>query len=339
MSNLAVKIATQLLIQCAGVICTYILAVVGAKAQVTSDSTLSTTIQTAEGMFLVTGGQQVGGNLFHSFSSFSVPEQSAVIFENGISVQRIVARITGNSVSRIDGQLQNRGNASLILLNPSGVIFGPTATLQLGGSFLATTAADIIFADGTSFGVSDPQSQPLLTVSTPTGLQFGANPGRITIDQPTAVTSPPSQTAGLAVLPGNTVALIGGDILLQAGEIVAPGGRIEIGSVADGSFVEISSTDTGWTLGYTHADQFQDIQLSRFTLNTNGVGSGPIQLFGRQIHIADDSGVSSINFGTEVGGNISVNASELVAVKTGSGLGTFSLSSGLQEISLSILSN
>ena len=47
------------------------------------------------------------------------------------------------------------------------------ATLNIGGSFVASTAEAVNFADGASFSATVPQTNPLLTVNVPLGLQFG----------------------------------------------------------------------------------------------------------------------------------------------------------------------
>lgn len=67
--------------------------------------------------------------------------------------------------------------------------------------------------------------------------------------------------AGLAVQPGKTLALVGGDATLEGGNLIAKGGRIEVGSVAGSGGVSLTPTDKGLTLGYSGVPDFADIHL------------------------------------------------------------------------------
>jgi filamentous hemagglutinin family protein len=113
-----------------------------AYAQIAPDNSLpdnSSVIQ--KGLIQeINSGTTRGDNLFHSFSRFSVSPGQTAYFNNIDSVKNIIGRITGNDVSVISGILKANGNASLFLLNPNGIIFGQGASLNIGGSFFATTA-------------------------------------------------------------------------------------------------------------------------------------------------------------------------------------------------------
>ncbi|MBE9018858.1 filamentous hemagglutinin N-terminal domain-containing protein, partial [Chroococcidiopsidales cyanobacterium LEGE 13417] len=149
------------------------LAQVPPDSQLRPDNTLgvdnSIVNSSPDGIDTISGGATRGSNLFHSFEQFSIPNGRAALFDNGANIQNILTRVTGGSRSEIDGILAARGTANLFLLNPNGIIFGQNARLIVGGSFIATTANSINFADGTQFSATPGTGTPLLTVSVPLG--------------------------------------------------------------------------------------------------------------------------------------------------------------------------
>ena len=143
-----------------------------ALSQVTSDGTTNTTVRPSGNNFDILNGIQKGNNLFHSFTEFSIPTGGSATFNNSTNVVNIINRVTGGNISNIDGLIKANGNANLFLINPSGIVFGENAALNIGGSFLGTTAESILFEDGFEFSAVNPQNEPLLTVSVPLGLQM-----------------------------------------------------------------------------------------------------------------------------------------------------------------------
>ncbi|MGA7937278.1 MAG: S-layer family protein [Kovacikia sp.] len=283
-------------------------------AQVTSDGTLSTTVSQVGSDFTITNGNQVGNNLFHSFSQFSVPTGGSAFFNNAVTIQNIFARVTGGSLSNINGLIQANGTANLFLLNPAGILFGPNASLNMGGSFVASTANSLRFSDGSEFSAVNPAASPLLTVSIPIGLQFGSNPASITNQSQASLggaTNVFGLPAGLTLLSNRTLALVGGAINLTNGNITIPGGRIELGSVGSNSFVGLASIPDGYTLQYNQVQNRQDMQLQDSILDVTGPGGGNIRLWGRNINLSG-SGVFAITAGANPGGSIDVQAEQLI---------------------------
>jgi filamentous hemagglutinin family protein len=281
-----------------------------ASAQIVPDSTLPVGERsqiTGNPTVQIEGGARRGGNLFHSFSQFSVPTGGTAYFNNATEVQNIFSRVTGNSVSNIDGLIRTNGSANLFLLNPNGVLFGQNARLDVRGSFVASSADRLTFENGFAFSASNPQAPPLLTISTPIGLQTGTNPGSIVV-QGTG-----SGQSGLAVGAGKTLGLVGGEVRLDGGNLVAPGGRIELGSVGGESAIALTPDSAGWGLSYAGVTQFQDIEMKQAaTVNTNGSGSGSIQVQGRRLNLTGGSRILALTQGTEAGKDLTVRTTESV---------------------------
>ena len=243
----------------------------------------------------IDGGAIRSGNLFHSFQEFNVGDGAGVYFSNPGGVENIFGRVTGSNISNILGTLGVLGNANLFLLNPNGIFFGPNARLDVGGSFFASTATGILFDGGTEFAATDSQTEPLLTVNIPVGLQFRQPPGAVE-----------ARGATLAVPPGETLGLLGGDVSLEATTISAPAGRVELGGVGGSGLVDLTFRENGFALGYD-GGAFQNIRLAGDTL-VDAAG-GAIQVRGRQVSL-EESKIRSVTVGGAPGGEISVGAAE-----------------------------
>ncbi|MEG4235800.1 filamentous hemagglutinin N-terminal domain-containing protein [Microcoleus sp. Pol11C3] len=82
----------------------------------------------------ITGGQtsRDGANLFHSFQQFGLTESQIANFISSPTIRNILGRVVGGNPSIINGLIQVSGcNSNLFLINPSGIIFGPNASLNL----------------------------------------------------------------------------------------------------------------------------------------------------------------------------------------------------------------
>lgn len=147
-----------------------------------------------------------------------------------------MSRVTGGERSLNDGLLRSEiAGANLFLLNPSGVLFGPDATLDVSGSFHVGTADFLRMADGTQF-FADLSRQSTLTVAPPTAFGFlGPAPTPIT-----------TQESVLKVPERKTLSVVSGDIDIAGGslgQLVAPGGGIHLASVASAGEVPLSLSE------------------------------------------------------------------------------------------------
>ena len=285
----------------------------------------------------IDGGAMRGTNLFHSFKEFNIDNGRSVYFNNPSTIQNILTRVTGNNPSEILGKLGVLGNANLFLINPKGIIFGQGASLDIKGSFVGSTASFINFADGNQFSAVSTEDKPLLTISAPIGLGMGNNPGEIrvqgnghTFTSTTGIPFKDNNTTALEVKPGKTIALIGGDIILEGGSLKANSGKIELASIGSG-LVDFNLTPESLKFNYTKVETFQDIQLSeKASLNanslpmihsqmendmeTNLIDAGSIQLQGRRISLSDGSIMLIENQGNIPEGSININATESLEI-------------------------
>jgi len=168
-------------------------------------------------------GKQAGQNLFHSFSSFNVGTGESATFTGPGGIQNIVSRVTGGNYSTIDGTLRSTiQGANLYFLNPWGVVFGPNASLDVKGSFHVSTADYLRFEDGLRFYSTPSAADQILSTASPAAFGF-LNPAPAPVY---AVSS------FLQVPDAETLSIVGGDIGLYGAYLWAPGGRINLASMA-----------------------------------------------------------------------------------------------------------
>ncbi|MEL6938944.1 MAG: filamentous hemagglutinin N-terminal domain-containing protein, partial [Cyanobacteria bacterium J06598_1] len=183
---------------------------------VESDRTQVTPLE--NNTYTITGGVVRGVDrdfLFHSFDSFSLDAGQVAEFDTSAIVgnsgnETVLGRVTGGLESFIDGTIRADG-VSLFLINPRGIVFGPNSALEVGRSFVASTAESFVFADGSEFSAITPQAAPLLSISQPIGLAIGQRSGSI---ENLSITE-----NGLFVSPDNMIALIGNSVTSSGGVI------------------------------------------------------------------------------------------------------------------------
>ncbi|NJN13257.1 MAG: filamentous hemagglutinin N-terminal domain-containing protein [Richelia sp. RM2_1_2] len=290
------------------------------NAQITPDNTLlnNSSVKVEGNTNLIEGGTTAGSNLFHSFKDFIVPTGSEAYFNNAVDISNIITRVTGDSISNIDGLIKANGTANLFLINPNGIVFGENAKLDIGGSFVGSTADSIKFADDIEFSAKNPQNTSLLTVSVPLGLQYGTNPGRIEIkgkgdtERGTPELFEPKSDL-LQVPNSKTLAILGGDILLEGATLKADSGKIELGSVTGEGLVSITPQEKGFAFGFDNLENFGEIELSKNTVvDATGDGAGDVHLTGKNLTLTDNSVIVSTQTGTEKSGGIVINSTDSV---------------------------
>jgi filamentous hemagglutinin family protein len=295
------------------------------NAQIVPDNTLGaessvvTPIPNIQGIpsDQIDGGATRGANLFHSFSQFNIGAGRGAYFTNPAGILNILTRVTGANRSEILGRLGVNGPANLFLINPNGIVFGPNASLDVQGSFLATTADAVKLGDTGLFSASQPTTSNLLTVR-PSALWFNAVAAQPVVNQsqaPSLIGEPNSDGSppGLQVPVGETLALVGGDVLLEGGNLTAAAGRIELGSVAGAGEVSLSQTGNRIVLGYDSIDMFATISLSNGAfVDASGEGGGDIQIRGTRLEMTQGSNIWANTLGAENGGEVLVRTTEVV---------------------------
>jgi filamentous hemagglutinin family protein len=290
------------------------------------------------GFETIQGGATRGAGLFHSFSEFNVGDRANVQFAVQPEIQNIFARVTGSNGSQILGTLGTGvvrngvlgdSAANLFLLNPNGILFGPNAKLDLAGSFLATTASSFRFAEGKEFGAVNPQVAPLLTISTPIGLQFGSVAGEIELK---------GITTALETANNRSFILAGGPINLVNSRLNSKIGNVEIGAIGSGEFVGLTSgSAAGFQLDYRGVGSFQDVVIDRSQVGIVSVSDEPtvvsdLRIQGRDIALTNQSQVLHLHgFASRsdrtVPGSITLNAARNIDLES-STLGGLSFDAG-----------
>ena len=157
-------------------------------------------------------------------------------FDGPAAIENVLSRVTCTEASTIDGLISTRGampSASFFLINPNGVMFGPNASLDIGGAFHASTADYIRLSDGTVFAAAAAAGE-ILTSAPPQAFGFlSGNPAPISVDG-----------SQLFVDPGQTLSLVGGDVQLTNGAVLAAfGGVVQLVSVASPGEVVLGAPD------------------------------------------------------------------------------------------------
>ncbi|MEM7757788.1 MAG: S-layer family protein [Cyanobacteria bacterium P01_A01_bin.40] len=260
----------------------------------------------------IDGGAIRDNNLFHSFEQFNIEDLQRVYFANPAEITNIFSRVTGSNLSEILGTLGVNGDANLFFINPNGIIFGENASLDIGGSFLGSTADAIQFGDRGLFSATDPDSPPLLTIE-PSALFFNQITPSSIVHRSVApagedLTGDP--LFGLRVPSGKSLILAGGEITVDGGGIQALGGQVELAAIADSAPADLNISGNNLSLSVP-----QEVTRGNITIQ-NGVlidvtadDGGSIAIKARNLEIVD----SLITAGIDVGlGTVDSQAGDIV---------------------------
>ncbi|MEH1919433.1 two-partner secretion domain-containing protein [Nostoc sp.] len=295
-----------------------------AIAQITPDGTLpnNSNVKLEGNTTTIEGGTTRGGNLFHSFSEFSVLDGSTAFFNNSLDIQNILTRVTGKSISNIDGLIRANGKANLFLVNPNGIVFGPKGSLSIGGSFVATTANALQFGSLGNFSATNPKApSPLLTINPSAFLYNQITTGAIENKSVAAagLHLAKFETYGLRVPDGKSILLIGGNVTMDNGQLNAYGGRIELTGLAAPGSINLAIN------GDIFSTQVPELSRSDVFLNNGAIANvayasgGSIAINARNIDLLRGSLLNAgieqtLGSATAKAGNITLDATEAIRI-------------------------
>jgi filamentous hemagglutinin family protein len=266
----------------------------------------------------IDGGATRGRNLFHSFQLFNVSRGEAAIFStNNLAIQNILVRVTGGVSSNIDGEISAIGapNTNLFLINPSGITFGRNSRVNVGGSFIASTANAIKFGDSGLFSATNPAASSLLNIQ-PSALFFASG-------QPTRLEMRPGSQ--IIVPNDRSIGLIGGDIIMNQGTLTAPAGKIDLIGVRTSGDISLGFQNRLLTFNLSGIKDFADINIINQSLvDTSSLRGGDIVVTGNNISISSSvlSGDTILGgngrFARSQAGDIKLNATQKTTVSNGS---------------------
>jgi filamentous hemagglutinin family protein len=203
-------------------------------------------------------GRLVGTGLYQSLERLDVAEGDAATFavsEPATAVDSIYARVTGEDASEIFGLLRSEvAGADLFLLNPYGVLFGPTAQVDVGGSFYVSTADVLNFDNGERFEAWLGGALPL-QVAAPSSFGF-------LIDDEAPATIRFDRTGRLCVAPA-----------CETLRLAAIAGRVELEGRGAGSDVPTLESTNGGLIQLAAVPSGTDVPVNVADLDVESLGS------------------------------------------------------------------
>ncbi len=288
-------------------------------SEITLDGSMGTTGSLAGPDFQITEdlGQRTSGNLFHSFGQFNINSAESATFSGSAGIKNVISRVTGGQTSTIDGTFRSTiPGANVYFLNPSGIIFGENASLDVQGSFHASTADYLKFKDGVKFETGLANTNPLLTIASPEAFGF-------LDDSPAPISVSGGLNKILSVPEDSTLSLIGGNISIDDNTLYAPSGQVIIASA--GSSGEIIFNESGVnTSSFTRGG---NIQLSHHAgISVSADAAGKVVIRGGQM-VMDNAAIFAYTT-NEDGGEIDVDLTGSLSINGGTGIQSASLGNG-----------
>jgi filamentous hemagglutinin family protein len=260
-------------------------------------------------------GRTVGNNLFHSFAQFNLEAGDVATFSGPANVQNILSRVTGGSASSIDGTIRSSiAGANFFLINPAGVVFGPNAALDVSGAFAASTANYLKLANGARFVAALDADDSMLSTDPVVAFGFlnGAS-GSVRVEGP------------LQAQEGKPLTVVGGDISVEGGQLVAPNGLVNLVSAKAAGEVTIDPATAAVDARSIGVQGRIEVNNAA-SVNVSGQGGGQVVIRGGRL-VVEGAGTSvkAETLGAQDGRGIDIALTDGLEVRNG-GLVTTSTS-------------
>jgi filamentous hemagglutinin family protein len=243
-----------------------------------------------------------GNNLFHSFSQFDLNAGDVAAFSGPANIQNILSRVTGGSPSSINGTIRSDiAGANFFLINPSGVMFGPNAAVNVSGSFAVSTANYLKLADGARFVAALDADDSMLSSAPVKAFGFldGAN-GVIQVK------------GSLKAAPGTSLSVVGSDVSVVDGtRLEALNGRINLAGVtAPGEWTipASSSAGNGTPTGSAESIVIRAGRLVVENARINGMEGGIDIALTEGLELLNGGQITTSAAGASKGGNIAIDS-------------------------------
>ena len=333
------------------------------------------TVTTSHGHTVqITGGTRSdngsGTNLFHSFNRFSIGDGHTAQFLNTtplLHTENILSQVTGGSPSNIFGTINTMSypEANFFLMNPAGVVFGPNAALNVGGSVAFTTAnyMRLAEANGSSAGIFHAKSTVSHILTSAPVAAFGFlnfNPGAIAVQEST-----------LTVGTGQAISLIGGNISIESGNLPnntalplpmpsTPGKQVYIAGVASPGEILVGTLTPDTNINGHSFDALGTVTISNNSnIDTSGrdgtirirggrlvidnslifTNTGDISLDATSIQITSNAQVVTETLTADHAGRITMNAVGDINIDSSKDVGSFSSDSSGRSGNITINSS
>jgi len=289
-----------------------------ALAQIVTDGTAGPALSIGgpDHVIADTLGRRAGNNLFHSFSQFDVATGARATFTGPDDLRAVISRVTGSGPSVIDGTLRSTiAAADMFFINPHGILFGPSAALDIDGSFHAASADHIGFADGTIYSAVD-LSASTFSVAAPASFGFlDGNNGGIGVFG-----------SALPLPASTTMTLASRDLSVNFGLIEILNGTVNLFGVGPSGTTSIAGVaQTAAAAGFDG-----NISLSGSLIEVSGAGNETVTIQSGQVEISDTVIFADTLFAfdaSEKGGGVRITGRDSVAIQDQSSVlsGTFSV--------------